>query len=139
MFSRLLVWSSHARSARSSHPHNLIAAVDINDLAGDRSGAIAPEKDTGLAQLGGVAGKRDQRVSANSMRGAKCFACRAQEIAFQCFSRRERKRVQHQVEPIGLAAHLFKKTPDLSVTRDVAGKEWCFFSKFIDEFLDVLF
>src|SRR5204863_10019052 len=52
---RLLVWSSRARSARSSHPHNLIAAIDINDLAGDRSGAIAPDKDTGLAQLGGVA------------------------------------------------------------------------------------
>ena len=72
------------------------------------------------------------------MRGAKCFACRAQEIAFQRFFGRERKRMQHQVEPIGLATHLFKKAPDLSVTRDVAGKEWCFFSKFIDEFLDVL-
>ena len=72
------------------------------------------------------------------MRGAKCFACRAQEIAFQRFFGRERKRVQHQVEAIGLAAYLFKKGRDLGVTRNVTAKKRRFFSKFVNELLDIL-
>ena len=41
--------------AARSHPHDLIPAVDVNDLAGNRGRAVAGEENSGLPKLGGIA------------------------------------------------------------------------------------
>src|SRR5207244_6164233 len=57
----------------------------------------------------------------------------------QCFPGRERKRVQHQIEPISLAPHLFEKCSDLIVAGHVAGEQRSFLPKLADQFLDIFF
>jgi len=46
---------SKSKNRSWSHAHDLIAAIDINDLTRDRRRAIAGEKDSGLAELRRVA------------------------------------------------------------------------------------
>ena len=46
---------SPAHVALRLHPHNLIAAVDVKHLAGDRGRAVAREEEPGLTKLSGIA------------------------------------------------------------------------------------
>ena len=71
------------------------------------------------------------------MRGPKRFARRADEIALERFLRRERDRVEEQIEPLGLAADFFEKGSDLlRLSRRRRDKAACF-AELADEFLDV--
>src|SRR5207245_122902 len=71
------------------------------------------------------------------MGSAKGFACCADKIALQRFSRCEGNRVEHHIDAICLAARVFKKSPNLIVAGDIARKQRSFFSKLADQLLDV--
>src|SRR5262249_61892537 len=43
------------RARWESHAHDLIAAIDVDDLAGDSCGSVAGQKNSGGAKLGGIA------------------------------------------------------------------------------------
>ena len=53
---------SMSRARTRSHPHDLIAAIDVDDLAGDRRGAVAGEENSGGAELGRIATAFQRRV-----------------------------------------------------------------------------
>src|SRR5438128_11984980 len=43
------------KSKRLSHAHYLVTAIDVDDLAGNRRGSVAGEKNSSGAKLGGIA------------------------------------------------------------------------------------
>jgi hypothetical protein len=46
---------SKSKSKKRSHPHYLIATIDIDHLSGNRRSGVAGEKNTGRAELGRIA------------------------------------------------------------------------------------
>src|SRR5947207_5887235 len=73
------------------------------------------------------------------MRDPECFARCAEKIAFQCFLRREGKRMKHKVDMFGFGAHLFEESLDLVIARHITWKKRRFFSKLADELFQVFF
>ena len=88
-------------------------------------------------QLRCFAREGHERVRTDIVRDTERFACGTHKIAFQRFSRRECKRVQHQIDAIGFVPHAFKECFDLIVAGNITGKQRRFFPEFADEFLDV--
>ena len=80
----------------------------------------------------------DERIRADVVRRPKRLPRRADEIALERFLRRERHRVQHQIEPVRFPADLREKLRDLRVARNIAGKQRRAFAKLPHQFLDVL-
>ena len=50
------------KTERWSHAHDLIAAIDVDDLAGDSCGSVAGEENSGSAKLGGIAAAFQRRA-----------------------------------------------------------------------------
>src|SRR5437870_12661155 len=71
------------------------------------------------------------------MRDPECFARCAEKITFQRFLGREGEGMQHKIDLIGFAAHLFEKSFDLAIARHITRKKRRFFSKLADELFQI--
>ena len=71
------------------------------------------------------------------MRDSKRFAGCAQEIAFERFLRRERNRMEQQIDTISFAADFFEKCFDLGIVGNVTRKKRRFLAERGREFLHV--
>src|SRR5437660_11783966 len=71
------------------------------------------------------------------MRDPECFACCAEKVTFQRFLGREGEGMQHKIDLIGFAAHLFEKSFDLAIARHITRKKRRFFSKLADELFQI--